>query len=340
MSGLVPADVPTARANTLQMKAMIQNSIKPIMFVTNDYEGSISNVEAAEAVIGGEKQLEKKPYVCCYINVTDPFRHNRESLQKVLFLSGKGVPTTYTPMVLRGINGPVTSAGATALANAGELVGLVLAQLNRKGAPVLLSGGYGDIFDMRTMTDIYTGPESYGTRPSMASYYGLPIFGLGGASDAKIPDEQSAIEASLTLHFEALCGVNMVHDVGYLESGKTFSLEQLVICDEIIGYIRRFSQGIEVSDETLAVELTKQQGHHGEYLGTEHTVTHYKKDWRPTLFDRNNYEGWKSAGATTMRERAKAKVDDALGTHRPVQLPSTVREESERILGNPSSDGK
>ena len=146
-------------------------------------------------------------------------------------------------MVLRGVSGPVTGAGATALANAGELVGLVLAQLAREGAPVILSGGYGDVFDMRTMVGAYAGPESYGSRSSLAAYYGLPSFGLGGASDSKLPDEQAAAEAALTLLLESLAGVNLVHDLGYLESGKSGSLRMLAVCDELAGWIRCFLRG-------------------------------------------------------------------------------------------------
>jgi trimethylamine--corrinoid protein Co-methyltransferase len=333
MSACVPSDVPPPRANHRQMLAMIENSIKPIMFVTNDFECSLDVVKAAEIVAGGATAHRQKPYTCCYINVTDPLRHNDESLRKLLFLADKGVPTTYTPMVLRGVNGPVTSAGAIALANAGELVGLVLAQLKKEGAPIIHGGGYGDVFDMRTAIGIYAGPESYGGRPAMASFYRLPIFGLGGASDAKLVDGQAVAEAAFSLMSEALGGSNLVHDVGYLESGKCYSLEQLVICNELIGYVRRFTQGFEVSDETLALDLIAEQGPHGEYLSTEHTVEHYKQDWYPALFDRKNYDGWVAEGSKTLHDRAAARVGEILADHRPEPLDSTLREQISSVLG-------
>ena len=75
-------------------------------------------------------------------------------------MAGKGLPTTYTPVVLRGVNGPVTAAGAIALANAGELAGLVIAQLKREGAPIILTGGVNDMMDMRTMVDCYADPNN------------------------------------------------------------------------------------------------------------------------------------------------------------------------------------
>jgi trimethylamine--corrinoid protein Co-methyltransferase len=333
MSAVLPSDVSPEAANRLQMRSMILNSIKPIMFVTNDFESCPDVVRAAEVIAGGAKEHESKPYSCCYINVTAPLRHNADSLRKVLYLAEKGVPTTYTPMVLRGVSGPVTSAGAVALANAGELVGLVLAQLAREGAPIIHSGGYGDVFDMRTTTGAYTGPESYGPRTAMGAYYGLPTFGLGGSSDAKLPDEQAAVEASLTLLFETLGRATLVHDVGYMESGKCYSLEMMAVCDEVIGYIRRYVRGIEVNEETLALDLIAQLGPEGDYLSSEHTVEHYRETWYPRLFNRNHFDGWLAEDGQSLGQRTKKRVEEILSSHKPEPLDQKIRREIERILG-------
>jgi trimethylamine--corrinoid protein Co-methyltransferase len=303
------------------------------MFVTNDFESCKQVVRAAEVVAGGAKQHEQKPYSSCYINVTAPLRHNVDSLQKVLYLAEKGVPTTYTPMVLRGVSGPSTSAGAVALANAGELVGLVLAQLKREGAPIIHSGGYGDVFDMRTTTGAYTGPESYGVRTAMGAFYGLPTFGLGGSSDSKLPDEQAAVESSLTLLFETLGQATLVHDVGYMESGKCYSLEMMVICDEVIGYIRHYCRGIEVNEETLALDLIAELGPEGDYLSTEHTVNHYKETWYPRLFNRNHFDGWLAEDGRTLGQRTQKRVEEILNNHTPEPLEQKIRQEIEAILG-------
>jgi trimethylamine--corrinoid protein Co-methyltransferase len=333
MSAVLPSDVSPEAANRLQMRSMIENSTKPIMFVTNDFESCVDVVQAAEAVAGGAKDHERKPYSCCYINVTAPLRHNVDSLQKVLYLAEKGLPTTYTPMVLRGVSGPVTAAGAVALANAGELVGLVLAQLKREGAPVIHSGGYGDVFDMRTTTGAYTGPESYGVRTAMGAYYGLPTFGLGGSSDSKLPDGQAAAEASLTLLFETMGRATLVHDVGYMESGKCYSLELMAICDEVIGYIRRYARGIEVTEETLALDLIAELGPGGDYLSSEHTVNHYRESWYPRLFNRNHFDGWLAEDGQSLGERTKKRVEEILCSHEPEPVDPKIRQEIRGILG-------
>ncbi len=331
MSICIASDLEQETADLYQMRAMLMNSTKPILFVTTEFEGCVNVVAMAEAVAGGEEELRRNPLAACYINVTTPLRHNAEALQKLLFLAGKGLPTTYTPMVLRGASGPVTQAGAIALANAGELAGLVLAQLKREGTPLILTGGVNDMLDMRSMGDIYAAPENRVMLVELAHYYGLPIFGLAGASDAKVPDEQAAAEAAFSLLLESMAGAQLVHDVGYLDSGLCNSFEQIVICDELINYVKRFMQGLEVSEETLALDVIDEIGPHGDFLGTKHTVRHYKEDWYPRLFDRQNHDGWAAAGGKTLRERARERVEEILADHQPEPLPAGVQRKIDEI---------
>jgi trimethylamine--corrinoid protein Co-methyltransferase len=228
-------------------------------------------------------------------------------------------------------------AGAIALANAGELVGLVLAQLKHEGAPVIHGGGYHDMFDMRTTVGVYESPEGRNGRAELTHYYGLPTFGLAGASDAKVPDQQAAAEAAFSLLIETLYGVHLVHDVGYLESGKCYSFEQLVICDELLNYIKRFMQGLEVSEETLALDLIHEVGHSGEFLGAAHTLKHFREDWYPELFDRDNHDGWLGGGAKTLRQKARERVDAILAEHEPEPLPPDVQKRVDEIVEGASS---
>lgn len=309
MSLNVPHDVDQRTSDRLQMKAMLANSSKPILAVTTSFAGCRDVIEMAEIVAGGA-----------------------ESLEKLLFLSEKGLPFTYTPVVLRGLNGPVTLAGALALANAGELVGVVLSQLKREGAPIIISGGTNDMVDMRYMGDVYAAPENRVLFMELGHRYGLPLFGLGGASDSKLPDQQAAAEAALSLLTETLCGSHLVHDVGYLDSGLTFSLAQLAMCDEFIGWVKRFMEGVSVDDEQLALDVIDELGPDGSYLGHEHTSRYFRDDWYPTLFDRQNYDSWLLEGGKSMYERARDKVKTILAEHHPEVLPPDVERDLDAIV--------
>ena len=332
MSFCVASDLPQETADRHQMRAMLMNSTKPILFVTTEFEGCVDAIRMAEAVAGGEEELRRNPICACYINVTHPMRHNEEALRKLLFLAGKGLPTTYTPVVLRGATGPVTAAGAIALANAGELAGLVIAQLKREGAPIILTGGVNDMLDMRTTVDAYADPTNRVMLVELAHRYGLPIFGLTGCSDSKLPDEQAAAEAAFAILLETLAGAQMAHDVGYLEGGMTNSIDQIVICDELIAYTKQFMRKLEINADTLALDLIDQVGPDGDYLSAEHTLNHFREDWYPKLFDRRNYEDWKNAGGKTLRQRANEKALKLLNSHKPEPLPDDVQARIDAIV--------
>ena len=332
MSFCIANDLDPLTYDRHQMRAMLMNSSKPILFVTLDFDGCVDAIRMAEAVAGGAEALKSRPLCACYINVSNALQHNREALQKLYFLAEKGLPATYTPVVLRGATGPVTAAGAIALANAGELAGLVVAQLVREGTPVILTGGVNDMLEMRTAIDCYSDPTNRVMLVELAHRYGLPIFGLTGCSDSKLPDQQAAAEAALSILLESLAGAQMAHDVGYLDSGMTNSVEQVIICDEIIGYTKHFMSDLEVSDETLALDLIDQIGPDGDFMGSQHTRKHFREDWYPQLFERRNYDGWLKAGGKTLRERAQEKALSILERHKPEPLAVEVQQEIDAIV--------
>lgn len=320
MSMFLPGDVNQSLADRYQMEVMLNHTTKPIVFVTYDMAGCADAIEMAAAVAGGPAALPAKPFVTCYINVTTGLRHNEEALQKLLFLAGKGLPAIYIPVTSAGTTGPVTMAGTLALNNAGVLTGLVLSQLKREGAPVIVPGWGGEGIDMRTMVDPYCGADQRGLAEALAHHYNLPMFSLAGCTDAKLVDQQAGIEAALTLMVDLLAGGNIIHDLGYLESGLTGSLAQLAICDEIVEWIRRSTSEVEISDETLALDLIDKMGPDGEFLSSEHTLAHFRDRWYPRLFERHNYEDWVTNGSKTMAERAADRVEEILATHRTESL--------------------
>ncbi len=332
MSFCMASDKPQVIADRYQMQAMLTNSTKPILFVTTDFPGCVDSVEMAEIVAGGADALRRNPICACYINVTSPIQHNTESLQKLLFMTGKGLPTTYNPVVLRGTNGPVTLAGATAFAYAGELAGLVIGQLNREGAPMILAGGTNDMLDMRTTQDIYAAPENRVLCVELAHYRNMPIFGLGGCSDSQQPDEQALADISLSLLTETMAGSHLIHDVGYLAGGMTNSLESIVMADEVINWIRRFTQGVQVNAETLALDVIDKCGPQGDFLSHPHTRAHFREDWYPKLFERQRWENWSAAGAKTLRQRAQDKVHKLLAAHQPEPLPADVAKAIQGVI--------
>jgi trimethylamine---corrinoid protein Co-methyltransferase len=332
MSMFLPSDVDQRLADRYQMAAMLNHSTKPIVVVTYETSGMIDAIEMAEAAVGGAVSLREKPFVACYINVTTGLLHNQDALQKLLYLAEKNLPALWIPVTSGGTTGPVTMAGNVALNNAGVLVGIVLSQLQCEGAPLIVPGFAGDALDLKTMVDPYAEPDHRGMAAALAHYYGLPMFSLAGGSDAKLVDQQAAIDAALTLAVESISGGQLIHDLGYLESGLTFSLAQLAICDEIVAWLKPFLKPVEINDETLALDLIDQLGPDGSFLNTPHTRKHYRERWYPNLIERFNYSQWEKKGGQTLAQRAADKVEALLMTHHAEPLSAAAATAVQAIL--------
>jgi trimethylamine--corrinoid protein Co-methyltransferase len=332
MSMVLPSDVDGTIADRYQMEAMLAHTTKPIIYVTYETSGCRDAVEMAEAVMGGEETLRRTPVAACYINAVSGLRHNKEALEKLLFLASKNLPSLYIPSSTAAITSPVTPAGSVALDFAGVLVGLVLSQLKREGAPVIIPGmPPGGTFDMKTLVTSYCEPERTITT-ALSRRYGLPTFAIAGASEAKVFDQQAAAEAALSLAVETLAGSNIIHDLGYLESGLTFSFAQLLLGHEAVSWIKAFTKGYEVTDETLALDLIAELGPDGDFLNSPHTLKHYRERWYPDLFERASFEGWLSKGGKSLAERAKDKINSILAGHKPEPLPAKTRERLREIV--------
>jgi trimethylamine--corrinoid protein Co-methyltransferase len=174
MSMVLPGDIDKTLADRYQMEAMLSYTIKPVIFVTYEMSGCIDAVKMAEAVLGGPDHLSDRPLIACYINAVSGLHHNRDALQKLLYLAKKNLPALYIPASTAAVTSPVTPVGSLAMDYAGVLVGIVLAQLKREGAPVVATGmPPGGTFDMRTLVTSYCEPERT-IAQAVSHFHGLP----------------------------------------------------------------------------------------------------------------------------------------------------------------------
>jgi trimethylamine--corrinoid protein Co-methyltransferase len=325
MSMFMPDDVPVETYERHQMAVMLLETHKPVVFVGTDLASTVDTIEMASIVAGGLTSLQRKPFIINYVNVVGPLRHSREGLQRLLYAAERNLPTIYLPGNRRGIDSPITAAGALAMGNAGQLAGLVLSQIKQEGSPFIRGNPAWGELDMSVMVDVYASPDT--DKPAgwdLAHHYGMPIFGTAGCSDAKVFDAQAAAEASLSILLHAVSGANLVHDVGYLDCAMTGSLELVAFCDESIEWARRYTRRVEINEETLALDLIDQIGPDGTFLDTEHTLKYVREEWRPKLIDRRSYQRWKEKGATTLQQRANQKVRHILETHHSEPFPDDV----------------
>ena len=123
-----------------------------------------------------------------------------------------------------------------------------------------------------TLDDVHAHPLLSAALTDIAKYLGIPMFSTAGCSDSNEFDEQATFEAGVSILLAALSGANLIHDVGYIESGLNGSLEMLVFCDEAISMVKRMVRGVGVTPETCAVDVIRDVGPGGHYLQHEHTL--------------------------------------------------------------------
>ena len=318
-----------------QLLAMLKGTSKPLVITAVDRDGLADQYAMACAVLGGPEEFSKTPLFVVYIEPSSPLTSSIEAVEKILYAAETGIPAIYTPCIMAGGTGPVTLAGTMVQALAEYLTGVVMAQLKRKGAGVIM-GGVNSPMDMTTSILSYGAPELALVSAAMtdvSKWLGVPMFSTAGCSDSKVLDQQAAIEATLSITIAALSGANLIHDVGYLESGLLGSFDMLVMSDEVIGMAKRILGGIGVTPETLAVDVVEQVGPGGHYLTQEHTRTHFKTEtWFPTLIDRQMRRTWEVSGSQTMAERVRAKVKDILEHHESLPIPAAVERSLQEIV--------
>ena len=339
----VAHELPQTIADKVHFLTMVSNTKKPLVFTASSIENLADIYEMACEVAGGADRFEKKPFIIHYTEPIAPLIHPKDSLEKMLFCVEKGIPVIYTSATTAGQNGPATLAGALALSNARILSGIVIGQLKRKGAKMIVTM-HASSMDPRNAVHTYASPEHVicqGAARDLASHYRLPTFGRAGCTDSKTLDQQAAFEEGYEILTQALSGENLIHDVGYVESGLTASWDAIVMCNEFIGAAKRVVRGFQLNAETLALDLIDRVGPSGHFLAEPHTVEHFRNEfWIPQLLDRDNFDNWEDKGRTTLLDRAKAEVKNILATHRPEPLNSKLIEHLETLAKKENARSK
>ena len=327
-------DVDGRIADLHEFEAVVTNTVKPVVFIGYTPAGCELVFEMAAVVAGGRQRLKERPFVLLYPEAISPFVFPADVVERIFIAADRFLPQVPGATAQPGATSPMTLAGTVVQVTAEALIHITLAQLRRPGCPVAMSGNVG-VLDMATALMALGAPEGslgLAAQAQVARSFGLPTWGLAGATDAKCLDAQSGIESTFAIFSQALAGLNLIHDVGYMASGMACSCEQLVMGNEIIGMTKRFVEGITVNADTLARDVIAAVGPGGNFLAQRHTVDHLRKElWRTRLFNRQTIAAWQQAGAPTMADRVHEEVRQIIETHRPEPLDGKVLDELERL---------
>jgi trimethylamine--corrinoid protein Co-methyltransferase len=332
--GLI-GDVEPELAPVIEFAEMIANTTKPVLPWAYTLDNMADIYAIALAVAGSEEAFRLRPNFAFFTTFQAPLQHTDADLANSLWAAERGIPIIYLGGGCAGSTAPITGAGLFVIYLAGALSGLAIIQLKQRGTPVCI-GGVPEPMNLATGAPVYGAPEMslYSAALSdISRYLGVPFMGTAGASESKVVDLQAAIESTVQVLLSGLSGASLVHDVGFLDCADIGSLEMLIMNDEIIGMTRRILRGVEVSDDTLMLDLIDQVGPAGQFMSTKETARRCRTEiWMPTLMDREKWVNWQAAGATTMNDRIRAKLRSILETHRPAPLPDETAERIAAIV--------
>ncbi len=317
-----------------EFDACLRNSEKHAIMVSikEDWEAR-SLIRMAEAVAGGSEELRARPPFTAIICTVSPLHQERYGMDLALTLAEAGIPISFYPMPILGATGPVTIAGSAVVNNAEFVSAAVLVQLAHPGAKVIHGGGP-TAMDMSSGAYASNSPEAMLLRSiqgHMADFYRVPAWYGAGATTAKEPGAQSAFENTLAMLMAYANGADVTFGTGLLDGSRILCLENMVIDDEIMSMVKRILRGVEVSDETLALDLIAKMGFAGNYLFDGHTRRHARELWQAQLAETGTYHAWEQAGAKSTVEKAQDRVRQILAAE-PVGLPDGLCRELDAII--------
>ncbi|UCE15771.1 MAG: trimethylamine methyltransferase family protein [Candidatus Bathyarchaeota archaeon] len=291
-------------------------------------------LEIATAAAGSEKKLKNRPLGGGGFCTESPLKFEGRYVEITLKLAKLGFPCVVESMPLGGATAPVTLAGSLVITNAEVLSGVCTVQLASPSTSTSVSYLMGNL-DMKT--GLWgQGPEEgllCAAAVEIARYYGFRVNVNGFNSSSKMPGAQASYEKAMSTLLPVLAGADIVYGAGSLEGGMAASFEELVLDDEICKAVLKSVQGIEVIDETLAVDVINKVGPSGHFLAEKHTLKHFKDAlFFPELTDRHSYDAWKKAGGKSMIKRARERAEEILKEHWPTPLDKDVQKEISEII--------
>jgi trimethylamine--corrinoid protein Co-methyltransferase len=328
-------DVPSSLAAAYEFAEEIANTTKPILAWSFSLDALCRIYQMAVAVAGSELALRRKPSFAFFATYQSPLVHTDEDLAHLLWSAERHVPVIYLGGPTVGLSSPATGASGLVIYLATVLSGLAIFQLKQPGLPVVL-GGIPSPMDLRNARVAYGAPETslyIAAASDLGRYLGVPFMGTAGASESKLLDAQSALEYALQILTSGLSGAALVHDVGFLDCADIGSLPMLVLADEIIAMVKRLTRGVEISPETLLLDLIDEVGPGKYFVAEPRSAAMCRREiWVPKVLDRESHAVWQSQGAQTVEQRVGQRLRRILETHCPAPLPEDVQEKIAAIL--------
>jgi len=292
-------------------------------------------LEILQAVFGDKETIRKTHPFSSLVCPQSPLIIGEQHTDAYLELIGWDIPVAVMPMPLMGGTGPGNMIAMVILSNCEILAMLCLVQAADPGTPFICAPVSAC---MNPRTGLYSaGAIENGLLSSagieMARYYGLPVEGSGGSTDAFAPGIQTSYERSLNFLLPMLSWPDLIVGAGLMGGSMILSLEQLVIDAEVFRMAKQAHQGISTHDEMWLDYVIQRGGPGGNFLGEKSTAVNIRSgEWLiPKLGVHKTQRAWANSGKKDILDEAREKVDQILKNHKPLPLADEIQDELNRI---------
>jgi len=315
-----PVDLPVNKRHLDMVYSHIRYSDKAFM-------GSVTAPERAEdtltmaRIVFGDEFVDGNTVLISLINANSPLVFDSTMLGAAKVYARANQATVISPFILAGAMSPVTVLGTCTQILAEALAGMAFTQLVRPGAPVVF-GTFASSISMQSGAPTFGTPEPAHVLlicAALARRLGVPFRSGGGLCASKVPDAQAAFESANTLQAAAMAGVNfMLHAAGWLEGGLVMGYEKFMLDADQAGMLRRFLEGVDVTENGFAMDALREVGPGAHFLGCAHTQANFESAfYRSTVADNNSFEQWEAEGARDAATRAHALWRRTLDDYEP-----------------------
>lgn len=308
----------------------------------------VEDVMEMVRIAGGltHDEFDAKPHMYTNINSVSPLKHDYPMIDGTIRHARRGQPVVVTPFTLAGAMAPVTMSGAVTLSIAEGLAAIVLAQMVRKGAPVVI-GTFTSNVDMKSGAPAFGTPEYMRATQmtgQMARFYKLPMRSSGVCA-ANVPDGQAMWETSNSLWAAVQSRTNVVyHAAGWLEGGLIASPEKFIMDCEVLQHIQRYFDPVILGTgkDDIAIDAIKEVGpkEGGNFFAIDHTQERYTDAfYSPFLSDWTNYEAWNLQGGVWTAERAHKMYKDIIAEFEAPPIDEGIKEELQAFVAKRKEEG-
>jgi Trimethylamine:corrinoid methyltransferase len=333
---VMPQDVTPQTTLLYAVKAILENSKKPVFFSSESEYINQAAIEMGKVVLVKDSLADGSNLIS-QLSTTSPLYWERGAVEALYVVAKEGIPVDFLPQPITGVTAPYTLAGILTIHNTEVLSGIVITQLINPGTPVIYGAAW-TTYEMKQTNVLIGRPESSLLRiagSQMAHCYNIPSHTTAPDNDSNVHDEQGAWEKMLSTVAGIVGANDMIVNLGMFGTGMSISLEQLVMDNEMCRIVRRFLGGIEVSRDTIAVETIANVGPRGTYLMEDHTMEYLRSGEHVDLGISNgaNYDMWKAKGSKSSTMAAHDKVEEILKKGNKSPLQPEIKQKLAEIIG-------